>query len=123
MKIAFYTLGCKVNQFETQALELILSERGHEITDDLSVADVIVVNTCTVTATSDQKSRRIIRHFSKTYPDAQIAVCGCLTQVAPETVKDIENVEIIFGTSDKTSFCDAIEEAGSVKKKSFTNYK
>lgn len=109
MNIAFYTLGCKVNQFETQALELILSQKGHTVTRNLSDADIIVVNTCTVTSTSDQKSRRAIRHFIKEYPDAKIAVCGCLSQVNKGSVEAIEGVSLISGTSDKQSFADAID--------------
>ena len=120
MKVAFYTLGCKVNQFETQAVELMLSENGHIIVDDFSVADVIVVNTCTVTSTSDQKSRRIIRHFAKTYPDARIAVCGCLSQINPQSIQNIDGVHIISGTSEKKDFVNAIEDIYSVKQNSLT---
>ena len=104
MKFAFHTLGCKVNQFETQSLQLMLTEKGHSIVDDFSEADVIVVNTCSVTSTSDQKSRRIIRHFSKTYPKARLAVCGCMTQLSPDSVAEIDGVSLISGTSDKKAF-------------------
>ena len=120
MKVAFYTLGCKVNQFETQAIGLMLSENGHTVVNDYSVADVIVVNTCTVTSTSDQKSRRMIRYFAKTYPDARIAVCGCLSQINPQSIKSIEGVHIISGTSDKKDFAKAIEDVFAVKQKSLT---
>lgn len=120
MKIAFHTLGCKVNQFETQALELLLSERGHIVTGDFSDADVIVVNTCTVTSVSDQKSRRIIRHFAKTFPNAKIAVCGCLAQMNPDSVKNIEGVCLISGTADKNDFIDKIESIQDVMYTNFT---
>ena len=120
MKIAFYTLGCKVNQFETQAVELMLSENGHDIVDDFSVADVIVVNTCTVTSTSDQKSRRMIRYFAKTYPNARIAVCGCLSQISPKSIENIDGVHIISGTSGKRDFAKAIEDISAVKQESLT---
>ena len=120
MKVAFYTLGCKVNQFETQAIELILSEKGHSIVDDYSVADVIVVNTCTVTSTSDQKSRRMIRYFAKTYPNARIAVCGCLSQINPKSIEGIDGVHIISGTSGKKDFANEIEGIFSVKQKTLT---
>lgn len=120
MNIAFYTLGCKVNQFETQALELLLSERGHSIADNFGAADVIIVNTCTVTSVSDQKSRRIIRHFVKEYPNAKIAVCGCLSQVNPESIQAIDGVSIIAGTSDRAAFVDKIEEIKAANENSFT---
>ncbi len=108
MKFAFHTLGCKVNQFETQSLQLMLSKKGHTVVNDFSEADVIVINTCSVTSTSDQKSRRIIRHFSKTYPHAKLAVCGCMTQLAPSSVSEIEGVSLIAGTSDKMAFFNAL---------------
>ncbi|MBQ9986288.1 MAG: tRNA (N(6)-L-threonylcarbamoyladenosine(37)-C(2))-methylthiotransferase MtaB [Oscillospiraceae bacterium] len=120
MKIAFHTLGCKVNQFETQALELILAQRGHSITGELSEADVIVVNTCTVTSVSDQKSRRTIRHFAKLYPNARIAVCGCLAQINPDSIKSIDGVSLIAGTSDRIAFVDKIEVINSVNEYNFT---
>lgn len=110
MKFAFHTLGCKVNQFETQSLQLMLSEKGHTVVNDFSEADVIVINTCSVTSTSDQKSRRIIRHFSKTYPNARLAVCGCMTQLSPDSVSEIEGVSLIAGTSDKMTFFNALTE-------------
>ena len=76
MRIAFYTLGCKVNQYETQALEQLFSARGHEIVPFEGDADAYLINTCTVTAVSDKKSRQVIRRARKTAPDAVIAVCG-----------------------------------------------
>ncbi len=119
MKFAFHTLGCKVNQFETQSLQLMLSENGHTVVDDFSVADVIIINTCSVTSTSDQKSRRIIRHFSKTYPDAKLAVCGCMTQLSPDSIAEIEGVSLIAGTSDKHSFLKALTELSDDTRKPF----
>ncbi len=120
MNIAFKTLGCKVNQFETQALELILSERGHSIVDDFSIADIIVINTCTVTSTSDQKSRKTIRNLASTYPNSKIAVCGCLAQVNPKSISDIKDVSIITGTADRLAFIDALESINTSKENTFT---
>ncbi len=108
MNIAFYTLGCKVNQFETQALALLLSELGHNTEAEIADADVIVINTCTVTAMSDQKSRRAIRHLQKTCPHAKIAVCGCLTQINPESVRSIPGVSLISGTANRREFAESI---------------
>lgn len=120
MKVAFFTLGCKVNQFETQAVELMLSEKGHSVADNFSIADVIVVNTCTVTSTSDQKSRRMIRYFAKTYPNARIAVCGCLAQINPQSIQNINGVHIISGTADKKQFVESIEKIFDVKQHTLT---
>ncbi len=120
MNIAFKTLGCKVNQFETQALELILSERGHRIVDDFSTADVIVINTCTVTSTSDQKSRKTIRALAANYPDAKIAVFGCLAQINPKSISDIKEVSLIAGTADRLAFAEALESINSLKESTFT---
>ena len=76
MRIAFYTLGCKVNQYETQALEQIVTARGHLLVPFEGEADAYIINTCTVTAVSDKKSRQVIRRARKRAPDAVIAVCG-----------------------------------------------
>lgn len=110
MNIAFYTLGCKVNQFETQALGVMLSKKGHILVSDFTKADIIAVNTCTVTAASSQKSRRAIRHLAKTYPNAKIAVCGCLSQMNPDSIREIPGIELISGTADKKTFADLIDK-------------
>ncbi len=110
MNIAFFTLGCKVNQFETQALSVILSEKGHNVVSDFAKADIIVVNTCTVTALSSQKSRRAIRHLAKTYENAKITVCGCLSQMTPESIREIPGVLLVSGTADKEAFANLIDK-------------
>lgn len=120
MKIYFYTLGCKVNQFETQALSLLLSEHGHEVCESPENADVIVINTCTVTAESDRKSRSAIRRFAKNYPGAKIAVCGCLSQINPESIRNIEVVSVIAGTAARDVFVENICNISSVNNRSFT---
>ena len=88
MKIAIYTLGCKVNQYETQAMETILRQRGHELVEFEEPADAYIVNTCTVTAVSDKKSRQMIRRARRRSPDAVVAVCGCYAQTSPEQLPD-----------------------------------
>ncbi len=120
MNIAFYTLGCKVNQFETQALELLLTRYGHTVTSDFDSADLIVINTCTVTAVSDAKSRKTIRHMAKLYPKAKIAVGGCLSQLAPESVSDIPGVALVSGSSDRAEFAEAIDALSRVNEIDFT---
>ena len=80
MKVAIYTLGCKVNQYETQAMEQELVSRGHEIVDFSGDADAYVVNTCSVTGISDQNSRQAVHRVQRSHPNAVVAVCGCYAQ-------------------------------------------
>ena len=108
MKIAFYTLGCKVNQYETQALEQLAVQRGHTLVPFEGEADAYVINTCTVTAVSDKKSRQVIRRARKTAPDGIIAVCGCYPQTHPEDVGRL-GVDLIAGTGDRTGFVELLE--------------
>ncbi|MCF2661895.1 tRNA (N(6)-L-threonylcarbamoyladenosine(37)-C(2))-methylthiotransferase MtaB [Pseudoflavonifractor phocaeensis] len=108
MNIAFYTLGCKVNQYETQALEQLLTQRGHTLVSFEGEADVYVINTCSVTAVSDKKSRQVIRRTRKTAPDAIIAVCGCYTQTHPQDMEGL-SVDLVSGTGDRTGFVDLLE--------------
>ena len=108
MKIAFYTLGCKVNQYETQALEQLAVRRGHTLVPFEGEADAYVINTCTVTAVSDKKSRHVIRRARKTAPDGIIAVCGCYPQTHPEDVGRL-GVDLIAGTGDRTGFVELLE--------------
>jgi len=110
MKIAFHTLGCKVNQYETQALKEKFLERGYEIVDDNEFADVYVINTCTVTGLSDRKSRQFIRRVRKINPDSITAVIGCYAQVSPDEAKSIEGVSIVAGTNEKNRLAEYIEE-------------
>ena len=109
MKIAFYTLGCKVNQYETQALEQMFTQRGHELVPFEGVADAYIVNTCTVTAVSDKKSRQVIRRARKDNPDAIIAVCGCYPQTHPDDMAGL-SVDLVSGTGDRTGFVDLLEK-------------
>ena len=88
MKVAFYTLGCKANQFETQALERLFTEKGHDVVPFESYADVYVVNTCTVTAMSDRKSRAAARRCKKQNPNARLILCGCYAQVKDQEAKE-----------------------------------
>ena len=112
MKIAFYTLGCKVNQYETQALEQLVTQRGHSLVPFGEAADAYVINTCTVTAVSDKKSRQVIRRARKAAPDAVIAVCGCYPQTHPDDVEKL-GVDLISGTGDRTGFVDLLEREWS----------
>lgn len=120
MRIAFATLGCKVNQFETQALELIAGEKGHVVVPFSEKAEVYVINTCSVTAISDKKSRQLIRKTVRANEDAIIAVCGCFSQANPEDASAIEGVDVVSGTGDKRAFFEMIEKAYDDKRKSIS---
>lgn len=109
MKIAFYTLGCKVNQYETQALEQMFAQRGHELVPFEGHADAYIINTCTVTAVSDKKSRNVIRRARKDNPDAIIAVCGCYPQTHPDDMAGL-SVDLVSGTGDRTGFVSLLEQ-------------
>ena len=110
MRIAFYTLGCKVNQYETQALEQLAARRGHTLVPFEGEADAYVVNTCTVTAVSDKKSRQMIRRARKRAPDALVAVCGCYPQTHREDMEGL-GVDLVAGTGDRAGFVALLEEA------------
>ena len=112
-KAAFYTLGCKVNRYETEAMSELFLKSGYEICDFDSYADIYVINTCTVTSMSDRKSRQIIRRAKKTNPDAIVAVTGCYAQTAPEDVKKIDGVNIVVGTKDRKNIVTLVEQAQS----------
>ena len=102
MKAAFYTLGCKANQFETQALERLFAEKGHEIVPFDGYADVYIVNTCTVTALSDKKSRNAARRCKKHNPNARLILCGCYAQVKPEEARALCGADAVLGSGDKS---------------------
>ena len=108
MRFAIYTLGCKVNQYETQALERELLRRGHVLVPFEDRADAYIVNTCTVTAVSDKKSRGAIRRAKKENPAAVVGVCGCYAQTDPAAVERL-GVDLVSGTGDRLAFLDALE--------------
>lgn len=110
MRFAIYTLGCKVNQYETQAMETLLTQRGHEETDFDAPADAYIVNTCSVTAVSDKKCRNILRRVKKLAPDSVLAVCGCYAQAKPEDIEAL-GADVVYGTGKRQAFLDAVEEA------------
>ena len=103
MKISFYTLGCKTNQYETQAMERLLLDMGHTIGSFEENCDCYVINTCSVTAVADKKNRAVIRRCRKNKPDAIIGVCGCYTQHAAEAVKEL-GVDVIGGSGNRQQF-------------------
>ena len=111
MKTAsFYTLGCKVNQYETEAMSEIFSKNGYKIADFNEVCDVYVINTCTVTSIGDRKSRQMIRRAKHLNPNSIVAVVGCYSQVSPDEVAKIEGVNIILGTKDRKNLCEIADK-------------
>ena len=110
MRIAIYTLGCKVNQYETQAMEQELVRRGHEIVPFDGAADAYIVNTCSVTAVSDKKSRQMIRRCRKLNPAAVVAACGCYVQTHAAEAASLD-IDLIAGTGDRMAFLDLFEQA------------
>ncbi len=114
MKYAIVTLGCKVNQFETQAMEAMLRARGH-VPAAAGEADVVIVNSCAVTAESGRKSRQALRRLLAENPNAVGALCGCYSQIEPEAAKAI-GASVVYGSGDRTGFVEAVERAASEKK-------
>lgn len=109
MKFAFYTLGCKVNLFETQALSQLAAARGHEIVKQ--DADAVIVNTCTVTSVSDHKNIRAFHKLRRDNPNAVIAACGCFAQTDPDKVRATGEIDIVCGTRDRASVIALCEQA------------
>lgn len=107
--VAFHTLGCKVNHYETEAIWNLFKKHGYERKDFNKQADVYVINTCTVTNTGDKKSRQIIRRAVRKNPDAVICVTGCYAQTSSKEVMDIPGVDIVVGTQDREKMLDYIE--------------
>lgn len=110
MKYIISTLGCKVNQYETQAMETFLHRRGHVRSMPHETAELLIVNTCAVTAESGRKSRQVIRRLLDENPNAVLGVCGCYSQLSPEDVKAL-GARVVFGTGDHEGFITALEDA------------
>ena len=109
MLAAIYTLGCKVNQYETQAMEQELVRRGHTLVPFDQRADAYIVNTCSVTAVSDKKSRQMLRRCRKLNPEAVVAACGCYVQTHAEEAAGLD-VDLVAGTGDRMAFLDLLEQ-------------
>ncbi len=116
MKFGFYTLGCKVNQYETQAMEQIFQAKGHDIVPFDGDCDGYIINTCSVTAISDKKNRAIIRRCRREHPDAVIGVCGCYSQHDPEAIEALD-VDVISGSAGREAFIEMMLSTLSDRKK------
>ncbi|WP_342043369.1 tRNA (N(6)-L-threonylcarbamoyladenosine(37)-C(2))-methylthiotransferase MtaB [Bacillus sp. OTU2372] len=108
--VAFHTLGCKVNHYETEAIWQLFKQEGYERVDFESISDVYIINTCTVTNTGDKKSRQVIRRAVRKNPDAVICVTGCYAQTSPAEIMAIPGVDIVVGTQDRVKMLDYIEQ-------------
>lgn len=108
-KVAFITLGCKVNQYETNAMIQQFLQKGYEIVEATEKADIYVVNTCTVTNMSDRKSRQMLRRVKELNHNAIIVACGCYVQVAKEEVEEIEEIDLLLGNNEKKKIVEIVE--------------
>ena len=109
-KVAFHTLGCKVNHYETEAIWQLFQNNGYERVEYEQTSDVYVINTCTVTNTGDKKSRQVIRRAIRKNPDAVICVTGCYAQTSPAEIMAIPGVDIVVGTQDRIKMLEYIEQ-------------
>lgn len=119
MKIAFCTLGCKVNQYESQALSELFIKRGHKIVHQDENADAFIINSCTVTASSDAKSRKTVNSIRRRNPDAVVALMGCFPQAFPDKAKNVKAADIVLGTRDRAQVVELVENCFKQKNKTF----
>ncbi len=110
MKIAFYTLGCKVNQYDTQMMRNLLEAKGHTTVAFQDLADCYIINTCSVTNMSDKKSRQIISRCKKLNKNAIVVVCGCYSQLSSNEVAEIDGVDIVLGTANRKDIIKYLDE-------------
>ena len=115
-RVAFHTLGCKVNTYETEAMQEMMKAAGYTIVDFEDCADVYVINTCSVTNVADKKSRQMLHRAKKINPDAIVVAAGCYVQADAEKVKKDEKVDIIIGNNVKKDIVQIIDEYLSEKK-------
>lgn len=116
-KVAFYTLGCKVNQYETEAMIEAFETAGYETVEYEEYADIYIINTCTVTNMGERKSRQIIRRALDSNPDALIAVVGCYSQIAPEKAIEMPGVKLVVGTNERARIVELVEYAMNKEEK------
>ena len=108
-KVAFISLGCKVNQYETNAMSQEFIENGYEVVEFTDVADVYIVNTCTVTNIADRKSRQMLRRVKEINPEAVLVACGCYAQVGKDELEKIDDIDLIIGNNEKKDIVEIIE--------------
>ncbi len=116
-KVAFFTLGCKTNQYETNGMIQKFKNAGYEIVEFSSKADIYIVNTCTVTSISDKKSRQFLRQAKKNNPEGIIVAVGCYVQVAKDEVQKISEIDLCLGTNEKSQIVNSVEKFLNNRKK------
>lgn len=109
MNVLFYTLGCKVNQYETEAIKEMFLDNGH-VSDEQTIADAVIINSCTVTAESDRKTRQILGRFRRNYPNAVIVLTGCMVQAFPEKSRELHQADIVIGNKNIKKIVTLTEE-------------
>ena len=109
-RVAFCSLGCKVNQYESNAMAQKFMERGYTVVEFDEEADIYIVNTCTVTSIADKKSRQMLRRAKEHNSNAIVVACGCYAQVAAKEIEKINEVDIIIGNNEKNRIIELIEE-------------
>ena len=114
MKFAFFTLGCKTNQYETQAMEHLLVQMGHEVVPFEEAADCYIVNTCSVTAVADKKNRAVIRRCRREHPEAVLGVCGCYGQHGADAIRQL-GVDVLGGSGNRQEFLDMMLNAAETR--------
>lgn len=115
-RVAFMTLGCKVNQFETETMEGLFKKEGYEVAEFTDICDVYIINTCSVTSLGEKKSRQLIRRAVRLNPDAVIAVTGCYAQLNPEKLAEIEGVKLVIGNRSRERIVEFVEKAKAADK-------
>ncbi|HBG17010.1 MAG TPA: tRNA (N(6)-L-threonylcarbamoyladenosine(37)-C(2))-methylthiotransferase MtaB [Firmicutes bacterium] len=108
--VAFYTLGCKVNQFDTDGLTALFRERGYQVVDFTEPAHIYIINTCTVTKTAEQKARQLIRKVKREHPGALVVVTGCYAQTSPDAVTALPEVDLVIGVAGRSNLVNLIEK-------------
>ena len=110
MKVAFYTLGCKVNQYESQAMAELFLRRGHQVGSPEEGADVYIINSCTVTAAGDKKTRQAVRRFRRQSPGSVVVLTGCLPQTDPQAAETLPEADVVMGNRDRAGVVDRVEQ-------------
>ncbi|HEY5648769.1 MAG TPA: tRNA (N(6)-L-threonylcarbamoyladenosine(37)-C(2))-methylthiotransferase MtaB [Nitrospiria bacterium] len=116
MKVAFHTMGCKVNQFDTAVMAEVCGQSSYEVVPFDGGADVYVINTCSVTENGDREARRIVRRVKRDHPGARVVVTGCYAQTQPENVAEIEGVDLVLGNKGKTRIHEFLEGCGGAER-------
>ena len=121
MKVCFHTLGCKVNQYETQAMRELFEKDGYSVCNDNAESDVIVINSCSVTAESDRKTRQLLRKCRKANEKAVIVLTGCMVQAFPDISKELNEADIVMGNKDFSKICEYVSEFIKTNKRIFVH--